>query len=175
MHYKLGQYSIIENDVIIGKNVTIGSYTKIMRNTIIGDNTIIMDYVKLMSGTKIGCNCKIDDYVTTSGYVLIGNRVRIKRCSMIGQAVEIEDDAWLGSHICTTRVKYPKVISEKIEKEEWIKIGKKTMIGTGVLILAGVTIEDNVIIGAGSLVTKNCQTNGLYVGRPAKLRRLRNV
>ena len=175
MNYKIGQYSIIKDNVSIGKNVTIGSYTKIMQDTIIGDNTIIMDYVKLMPGTRIGNNCKLDDYVTTSGYVLIGNRVRIKRCSMIGQAVEIEDDVWIGSHVCTTRIKYPKVIKEEDEKEEWIRIGKKSMIGSGALILAGAIIEEGVIVGAGSLITKNCQANGLYVGRPAKLVRVRNV
>jgi len=94
---------------------------------------------------------------------------------MIGQAVEIEDDAWIGSHVCTTRIKYPKVISEEDEKEEWIKIGEKSMIGSGVLILAGAIIEEGVIVGAGSLVTKNCHKNGLYVGRPAKLVRTRDV
>ena len=175
MQHEIGKYSIIEEDVLIGKNVKIGCYTRIMPGTIIGPNTVIMDYVKLMPDTKIGSDCRIDDYVTTSGYVIIGDRVRIKRCTMIGQAVKIEDDAWIGSHVCTTRIKYPKVIEEEDEKEEWINIGKKTMIGSGALILAGVTIEEGVIIGAGSLVTKNCQKNGLYVGRPAKLVRIRNV
>jgi len=106
--FRIGRFCDVQYDVIMGSNVVVGDYTKIMPHTRIGDNTEIMDYVKLMPGTIIGNNCKLDDYVNTSGYVEIGNNVRIKRCSMIGQAVRIEDDVWIGSHVTTTRIKYPK-------------------------------------------------------------------
>ena len=113
--FKIGRYCGIESDVVVGNNVTIGDYSKIMPRARIGDNVILMDYVKLMPGTKIGNDCKLDDYVNTSGYVEIGNNVRIKRCSMIGQAVKIEDGAWIGSGVSTTRIKYPKVIGNEDE------------------------------------------------------------
>ena len=171
---KIGLFSIIEDDVVFGKNVTVGNCCRIMPGTKIGDNTIIMDYVKLMPNTVIGCDCKIDDYVTTSGYVKIGNRIRIKRCSMIGQAVEIEDDAWIGSCVKTTRIKYPKVMGGD-DKEEWITIKKNAMVGSGSLILAGVTIGEGAVIAAGSIVAKDCEPYGVYKSRKAELTGYRNV
>ena len=164
---KVGKYTIIEKDVTIGENVEIGNFCRIMPGTVIGDNTLIMDYVKLMPGTIIGSNCKIDDYVNTSGYVKIGNNVRIKRCSMIGQAVEIEDGAWIGSCVKTTRIKYPKVTMRGEEKEEWILIKKGAMVGSGSLILAGVTIGEGAIIGAGSIIAKDCEPHSTYKSQRA--------
>jgi len=164
---KVGQYTIIEDNVGIGDNVTIGDFCKIMSGTIIGNNCMIMDYVKLMPGTIIGNDCKLDDYVNTSGYVTIGNNVRIKRCSMIGQATEIEDDVWIGSHITTTRIKYVGK-----SDEEWIKLKKGCFIGSHSLVLAGVTVGENAIVAAGAIVAKDCLPNGIYIGCPAKLNRM---
>jgi len=167
-NFNIGKFCIIKEDVIVGNNITIGDYVKIMPGTMIGNDTIIMDYVKLMPGTVVGNNCKLDDYVNTSGYVDIGNDVRIKRCSMIGQAVKIEDGAWIGSGITTTRLKNPL---DKNCKEEWIFIKKGAMIGSKALLLAGTTIGEGAVVGAGSVVSKDCEPNGIYIGNPAKLYR----
>ena len=170
---KIGRFCYIDEDVVVGDNVTIGDYCKIMKGTRLGNNVTLMDYVKLMPGTKIGNNCKLDDYVNTSGYVDIGNNIRIKRCSMIGQAVKIEDDAWIGSGVCTTRLKYPKAVGKEEKCEEWITIKRGAVIGSRVLLLAGVTIGEGASVGAGALVTKDCEPMGVYVGCPATLRRYR--
>ena len=172
--FSIGRFCDVQYDVIMGSNVVIGDYTKIMPHTRIGDNVEIMDYVKLMPGTIIGNNCKLDDYVNTSGYVEIGNNVRIKRCSMIGQAVRIEDDVWIGSHVTTTRIKYPKVIQEEKEEEEWITLKKGCMIGSASIVLAGTTVGERAVIGAGSVVTKDCEPWGVYVGNPATFKRYRD-
>lgn len=167
-NFKMGKFCIIKEDVIVGDDVTIGDYVKIMPGTRIGDNTMIMDYVKLMPNTVIGNNCKLDDYVNTSGYVKIGNNIRIKRCSMIGQAVEIEDGAWIGSCVTTTRLKNPL---DKNCKEEWIVVKKGAMIGSKSLLLAGVTIGEGAVVAAGATISKDCEPYGVYIGVPAKLTR----
>ena len=173
-NFQCGKFVIVEQDVKIGNNVTLGNFVRIMPGTRIGDNTLIMDYVKLMPDTIIGNNCKLDDYVNTSGYVEIGNNVRIKRCSMIGQAVKIEDDAWIGSGVTTTRIKYPKTIDEENEKEEWIHIKKRAMVGSKSLLLAGTTIGEGAVVAAGAIVSKDCEPYGIYIGCPARLVRYRN-
>lgn len=173
VNFKIGRFCHIDTDVVVGDNVSIGDYTKIMSGARIGNNTLLMDYVKLMPDTVIGDDCKLDDYVNTSGYVKIGNRVRIKRCSMIGQAVEAEDDVWIGSHVTTTRIKYPKPSAGEEMKEEWIVLKQKSMIGSHALLLAGITVGENAVVGAGAVVTKDCEPNGVYVGFPAKLIRKR--
>ena len=160
--------SLVSMKSIVLHSVTIGRFCIIERDCLIRPNTIIGDYVKLMPGTKIGENCKLDDYVNTSGYCEIGNNVRIKRQTMIGQAVRIKDNAWIGSGVRTTRIKYPKVTGLP-EKEEWITVEEYAMIGSSVLLLAGVTVGHHAIIGAGALVTKDCEPYGVYIGSPARL------
>jgi len=167
-NFKIGEYNLIDDDVIFGDNVTIGNFCCIKSGTIIGNNTLIMDYVKMMPDTIIGNDCKLDDYVNTSGYVRIGNNVRIKRCSMIGQAVDIDDGAWIGSGVTTTRLKNP---IDPNCKEEWIYIKKGAMIGSKCLLLAGTTIGEGAVIAAGAIVSKDCEPNGVYIGIPAKLTR----
>jgi len=172
-NFRCGRFVMIEEDVEFGDNVQIGNFVRIMPGTRIGNDVFIMDYVKLMPKTHVGNNCKLDDYVNTSGYVEIGNNVRIKRCSMIGQATKIEDDAWIGSHITTTRIKYPKVIGEEQEAEEWIHLKKGCMIGSASLILAGTTVGEGAVVAAGAIVSRDCEPYGIYIGCPAKLVRSR--
>jgi len=173
-NFRFGRFVIIEEDVQVGMNVELGNFVRIMPGTRIGNNVTIMDYVKLMPGTIIGNNCKLDDYVNTSGYVEIGNNVRIKRCTMIGQAVRIEDDVWVGSGVTTTRIKYPKAIAEEKEREEWILLKRGCMVGSRALVLAGTTIGEGAVVAAGAIITKDCEPYGVYVGCPAKLTRYRS-
>lgn len=166
---EIGIGCIIKENVRFGKGVKLGNYTIIDANSSVGSNTVIGDFVKLCKGTKIGKSCRVDDYVTTSGYVDIGDRVTIKRCSMIGQAVRIENDSWIGSCVKTTRIKYPKILQEQNEYEEWITIKKGAMIGSGSLLLAGVTIGEGAIVAAGAIISRDCEPYSIYRSRKAEL------
>jgi acetyltransferase-like isoleucine patch superfamily enzyme len=150
-NFRFGRFIIIEEDVQIGMNVELGNFVRIMPGTRIGNNVTIMDYVKLMPGTIIGNNCKLDDYVNTSGYVEIG------------------------SGVATTRIKYPKVVAEEQEKEEWIVLKKGCMVGSRALLLAGTTVGEGAVVAAGAIVTKDCEPYGVYIGCPAKLARSRST
>lgn len=174
-NFSLGIGVIIEKDVIVGDDVYIGDYSKIMSGARIGNNVEIMDYVKFMPDVIIGNNCKFDDYVNISGYCKIGNNVEVKRCTMLGQGIIIEDDVSIASCVCTTRLKYPKIISEKEEKEEPVIIKTGSMIGSRSLLLAGVIVGEGAIVAAGALITKNCEPFGVYIGNSAKLKGYRNV
>ena len=161
---KMGENSFVHFSIKYGKNFKIGRFCIIEKDCIVGDNVELMDYVKLMPGTKIGNDCKLDDYVNTSGYCEIGNNVRIKRCSMIGQATCIDDDVRIMSHITTVRMRRPTTEM----KEEWINIHKGAVIGSHSCLMAGVTIGRKAIVGMGSVVVKDCEPEGIYVGNPAR-------
>ena len=160
---KIGRYTIIDNNQKIHSTVTIGNFCHIT-DVEIGENTRLMDYVKLMPGTKIGKNCKLDDYVNTSGYCLIGDNVKIKRCSMISQAVELEGNVMVMSHVTFVRVKRP----HGNNKEEWVRVKTGAKIGSHSCIMAGVTIGKHAVVGMGAVVVKDCEPFGIYVGNPAK-------
>jgi len=104
----------------------------------------------------------------------LGNKISIQEnCffSCIG-GLEIGDNVSFatGTKIFTSRHPYEYgIIRDNKLSLEGVKIGSNIWVGADTKILAGVIIEDRVVIAAGSVVTKNCMTNGVYAGVPAKL------
>jgi acetyltransferase-like isoleucine patch superfamily enzyme len=165
--------SIVPRHIRLNRNIKIGNFTIIDKDVSIGNNVTIGDFVKLTAGTVIHDGCRIDDYVTTSGYCEIGRNVTVKRCTMIGQACKIHNNAWIGSHVTTTRVKYPGSILESPTEEEWVTIGEKAVIGSSSLLMAGVSIGNGAIVGSGAVVAEDCVPGGIYMGQKAELYRIR--
>lgn len=119
----------------------------------------------ISDGASIGDNCKIHSHVWIGDNVKIGNNCKIQSFVFIPEGVIIEDDVFIGPHVCFTNDKNPPS-----GKENWqttiIKKGAK--IGAGAVILPGITIEENAMVGAGAVVTKNVLSNSTVVGNPAK-------
>jgi acetyltransferase-like isoleucine patch superfamily enzyme len=166
--------SIVPRHIRLNRSIKIGNFTIIDKDVSIGNNVTIGDFVKLTAGTVIHDGCRIDDYVTTSGYCEIGRNVTVKRCTMIGQACKIYDNAWIGSHVTTTRVKYPGNILESPTEEEWVTIGEKAVIGSSSLLMAGVSIGNGAIVGSGAVIAEDCVPGGIYMGQKAELYRIRS-
>lgn len=102
---------------------------------------------------------------TEIGPVIIGDNVNIGAMCFIPEGVTIEDDAWIGPRVTFTNDRYPPS-----KKEQWEKtlIKKGARIGAAVTILCGVTIGENALIGAGSVVTKDVPPGETWAGVPAK-------
>lgn len=114
-----------------------------------------------MGGAKIGSNCifyaptktKVDR--TSAMFIEIGNKVQIT------EGVIILGHDYSYSVCADALVKLPR-------KQRVTKIGNNVFVGMNSIILMGAEIEDNVIIGAGSVVTGHCKANSVYAGNPAK-------
>ena len=141
----------------------------------IGKNVKIWHFAYVGDNVEIGNDVKIGSLAHVDYNVIIGDNVRIKRCTMIGQACKIGDNVWIGSHVTTTRLKFPKAIGNEVANEEWIKIESGAVIGSHSLILAGVTIGKHAMIGAGAIIAKDCEPYGVYIGDKAKLIRYRGL
>jgi len=163
--YEVGSHSIVHETAKIGAGTSIGRFCIISENVQIGENVRIMDYVKLMPGTVVHANAQLDDYVNTSGYCSIGQNTRVKRCTMIGQACYVGDNVWIGSHVTTTRIRYPGYGANAKNDEESIFIEEYAVIGSHALVLAGIKIGRHAIIGAGAIVSKNCVPYGVYFAK----------
>jgi|TARA_B100001971_G_C18231716_1_gene564363 acetyltransferase-like isoleucine patch superfamily enzyme len=144
-------------DVKLGKNVQIYAFVNIY-GCEIGDNTKIGSYVEIRDDVKIGKNCKIQAF------------------AFIPQGVTIEDNVFIGPHACFTNDKYPRATSGGKLKEkgkDWFVektvVKKGASIGTSAIILCGVTIGENSIVGAGAVVTKDLPDNVIAAGNPAKI------
>jgi UDP-2-acetamido-3-amino-2,3-dideoxy-glucuronate N-acetyltransferase len=149
----------ISSDVKLGKGVKIYDFVNIY-GCEIGDNTKIGTFVEIQKGSKIGKNCKISSH------------------TFICEGVTIEDNVLVGHGVTFVNDKYPRATNDKGElqtEEDWaveptlVKNGAS--IGSGSTILSKVTVGEKVIVGAGSVVTKDIPPNTIVAGNPAKILR----
>ena len=134
----------------------------------IGEDTVVWQNCVILKGAKIGSNCNINFNVFIENDVEIGNNVTIKPGVQIWDGLRIEDNVFIGPNVTFTNDKYPR---SKQYPEHFIQTTIQTgaSIGGGSVILCGITIGKNAMIGAGSVVTKNIPDNELWYGNPAKL------
>jgi UDP-2-acetamido-3-amino-2,3-dideoxy-glucuronate N-acetyltransferase len=137
----------------------------------IGENTRIWQYVVVLSGAKIGSNCNICSHSFIENDVVIGNNVTVKCGVFLWDGICIEDNVQIGPNVTFTNDKYPRA-KQPFELQRTI-IKRNASIGAATVILGGITIGENSMIGAGSVVTKEIPANQLWVGNPAKF--VRNI
>ena len=133
----------------------------------IGKNTSIWQFCVVLKGAKIGSNCNINCQVFIENHVIIGDNVTIKPGVQIWDGIIIEDNVFIGPNVTFTNDKYPKSKNSNFELLNTI-IRKGASIGANATILPGIEIGENAVIGAGSVVTKNVESNEVVVGNPAR-------
>lgn len=133
-------------------------------------NTNIWQYVVVLPKAVIGENCNICAHSFIENYVRIGNNVTIKCGVYIWDGITIEDNVQIGPNVTFTNDKYPR--AKKTFELQRTLIKRNASIGAGAVILGGITIGENSMIGAGSVVTKSVPANELWIGNPAKFRRI---
>jgi acetyltransferase-like isoleucine patch superfamily enzyme len=122
--------------------------------------------------------CFLDDdvfigpFVEIQKNVSIGKKTKVQSHSFICELVTIGDNCFIGHSVCFVNDKFTKGGPANGDKTLWSKttIGNNVSIGSNSTILP-VHITDNVVIGAGSVVTKDIYVQGVYFGNPAKLKK----
>ena len=147
---------------------------KNINNVKLGKDVKIFDFVNLYG-------CSIDDYSKVGTFVEIqknasvGKHCKISSHTFICEGVHIEDNVFIGHNVTFINDKYPRSTnvdgSMQTESdwkvvETWIKKGAS--VGSSSTILCGVTIGENAIVGAGSVVTKDVPPNIIVAGVPAR-------
>ena len=140
----------------------------------IGEGTKIWHQAQVRENVKIGKQCILGKNVYIDKDVVIGNSVKIQNNSCIYNAV-IEDDSFIGPGVLFTNDMYPRAITKdgRLQTEEdWVCIPtlvkRGASIGSAATLMAGITVGENAIVGAGSLVTKDVPPNTIVAGNPAK-------
>lgn len=153
------KYCVIAPDVKLGKNVKIFSFANLY-GCEIGDNTKIGTFVEIQKNAFIGKNCKISTH------------------TFICEGVHIEDNVFIGHNVIFINDMYPRATTAdgKMQTEEdWsvvpTYVKKGASIGSSVTILAGVTIGENAMVGAGAVVTRDVPAGAIAAGNPAKILR----
>lgn len=140
------------------------------KNKNIPESTNIWQFCVVFPGAKIGENCNICSHCLIENDVVIGNNVTIKCGVQIWDGIELEDHVMVGANTTFTNDMYPKS-----KNANWVllktKVCRGASIGAGSTILPGLTIGEDSMIGAGSVVTKNVPAREIWVGNPARFLR----
>jgi len=149
-------YNCIADSVVLGKDVKLAKFINLYGCTI-GDNTKIGAFVEIQKNASVGTNCKISSH------------------TFICEGVRIEDGCFIGHGVMFTNDKFPRATNPDGSLQtdaDWrcipTLVKKGASIGSNATIICGITIGENALVGAGSVVTKDVPANAVVAGNPAK-------
>lgn len=136
----------------------------------VGDGTVVWQHTVILPGAKIGRNCKIGAFCFIENDVVIGDDVTVKPYVGICDGVTLEDGVFIGPSVSFANDNAPKSGNAGNYRMERIVVRKGASIGVSAVILPGVEIGENALVGAGSVVTKDVPADATVVGNPASIR-----
>ncbi len=148
----------VSETVQLGKNVTIFHPGLVnLYGCVIGDETKIGTFVEIQSDVIVGCRCKISSH------------------SFLCEGVILEDEVFIGHGVMFTNDLYPRATNGAgclQTQTDWhvvkTRVGHRASIGSNATILAGVTIGEQAIVGAGAVVTRDVSAYSIVAGVPAR-------
>ena len=134
----------------------------------VGDGTRIQAFAHVLPGAKIGRDCTIGDHTFIANDVEIGDRVTIHCGVQLWDGVTLEDDVLIGPNATFTNDRFPRS-NQQPERLLPTLVKRGASIGANATILPGITIEEQVMVGAGAVVTRNVPRNAVVAGNPARI------
>jgi acetyltransferase-like isoleucine patch superfamily enzyme len=151
----------IADDVVLGRDVRLVAFVNLY-GCEIGDESRVGTFVEIQKGARIGRRCKIQSH------------------TFICEGVAIEDDCFIGHGVVFINDTYPRATADggALQTEaDWeclqTVVRRGASVGSGATLLGGITIGENAIVGAGSVVTRDVPPNTIVAGNPARV--LRNI
>jgi acetyltransferase-like isoleucine patch superfamily enzyme len=145
------------NNVRLGKDVRIFNWVNAYGCSI-DDGSKVGAFVEIQKGSSIGKNCKISSH------------------TFICEGVHIEDNVFIGHNVTFINDRFPRATNADGSLQtdaDWhveeTRICKGASLGSSVTVLCGITIGENAIVGAGSVVTKDVPANTVVAGNPARI------
>lgn len=142
--------------------------TALVETTNIGDGTRIWAFAHISPGARIGRDCNICDHTFIENDVILADRVTVKPGVQLWDAVRIEDDVFIGPNATFTNDRFPRS-NQNPDQFLPTTVKKGASIGANATILPGLTIEEDVMVGAGAVVTRNVPRNAIVTGNPARI------
>ena len=155
----MNQFVCIAPDVKLGRDVRLSKFINLY-GCEVGDESKIGAFVEIQKNARVGRRCKISSH------------------TFICEGVEIEDNVFIGHGVTFINDSYPRATTaggdlqtEADWKVEKTIVRKGASVGSGSTVLSKVTIGENAIVGAGSVVTKDVPANSIVAGNPARFLR----
>jgi UDP-2-acetamido-3-amino-2,3-dideoxy-glucuronate N-acetyltransferase len=149
-------------------------YCRIADDVVLGHDVKIFGFVNLY-GCRIGDETKLGAFVEVQKNAVIGKRCKISSHAFICDGVHIEDNVFIGHGVMFTNVVYPRATNQDgtmQTEDDWkalpTVVKQGAFIGSGAVILCGLTIGQGAAIGAGAVVTRDVPAGEVWVGNPAR-------
>ena len=143
-------------DVKLGENVRMYAFVNLY-GCEIGDDTSIGTFVEIQKGVRIGARCKIQSH------------------TFICEGVTIEDEVFVGHNVNFINDLYPRAANSdgsRQTEEDWkvvpTVVRRRASIGTGAVLLGGITVGEGAVVGAGAVVTRDVPPGSTVAGNPAR-------
>ena len=169
-HYRNGKKRVIGNE-------SMDTYLSIAPNVKLGRDVKLSKFIN-MYGCEIGDETKIGAFVEIQKNATVGKRCKISSHTFVCEGVTIEDNVFVGHNVAFINDSYPRATkddgglqTEADWKVERTIVKKGASIGSGSTILSNITIGENALVGAGSVVTKDVPPNTIVAGNPARILR----
>jgi len=150
-------------------------YLRIAPDVKLGRNVRLFGFANLY-GCDIGDDVKIGAFVEIQKGVKVGNRCKISSHSFLCEGVILEDDVFVGHNVTFINDRYPRATNGdgQLQTEaDWAciptRVNRGASIGSGTTLLCGITIGENALIGAGSVVTRDVPPDTVVAGNPARV------
>jgi len=150
------EFSRIAPDVKLGKGVRIFGFVNLY-GCEIGDESQIGAFVEIQKNARIGRRCKVSSH------------------TFICEGVTVEDECFIGHHVVFTNDRFPDAVNADGTLQtdaDWTvvptRVERRASIGSGAVILCGLTIGEGARVGAGSVVTKDVPRFTIVAGNPAR-------
>ncbi len=153
----------------IGARTEVMPFVLIYRSAWIGADCLIGNHATVREDATIGNRCIIGQYACVSYDAVLEDEVRVQNGTLIADGWHIGRGTFIGVNVSTMSDRRRDVVEYEFKGSHPTVIGRRCLIGSGAVILPGLVIGDDVVIGAGALVTKNVPSGATVLGQPARM------
>jgi acetyltransferase-like isoleucine patch superfamily enzyme len=165
----LARVPVTARETRIGQGTEVMPFALVYRSAWIGDDCLIGSHATVREDATIGDRCIIGQYACVSYDAVLADEVRVQNGTLIADGWRIGRGTFIGVNVSTMSDRRRDVVRYEFKGSHPSVIGERCLIGSGAVILPGITIGDDVVIGAGALVTKDVPDGATVLGEPSRL------
>jgi acetyltransferase-like isoleucine patch superfamily enzyme len=154
------------------------NFVRIAKDVELHPSARVFSFVNLY-GCRIGADSRIGAFVEIQKNAVVGARCKISSHTFVCEGVTIEDDVFVGHGVMFINDRDPHATTDgRLQTEaDWkcepTRVRRGASIGSGAVIMCGVTIGEGALVGAGAVVTKDVKPGSVVAGVPARLLKMR--